>query len=305
MTSDAPSPGEVAGEVAVVTIARGRHDHLRRQLRSLARATPPRRHVVVAMGDPALEDVVRREASAATAGETSVVHVPAGDRLPLAAARNRGAEAALAAGAQVLVFLDVDCLAGPGLLEGYRAAVIEEPATVWSGPVTYLSPPGPDGYDLDSLAALDDPHPARPAPPPGRRVRGGDPDLFWSLSFALGADTWRRVGGFCEDYTGYGGEDTDFGRLVQAAGLELGWVGEARAYHQHHLGGDPPVQHAADLVRNGRLFRDRWGSWPMRGWLDELVRLGVLQLAGDDYVLAADGPAPDPAPGPAPGLARS
>ena len=37
----------------------------------------------------------------------------------------------------------------------------------------------------DRLPELDDPHPARPAPPPGELVPDADPDLFWSLCFAL------------------------------------------------------------------------------------------------------------------------
>ena len=40
--------------------------------------------------------------------------------------------------------------------------------------------------------------------------------LFWSLSFALDAGDWDALGGFCEDYVGYGGEDTDFGQTVVA-----------------------------------------------------------------------------------------
>jgi len=31
------------------------------------------------------------------------------------------------------------------------------PTTVWSGPVTYLAPPGAEGYDLRGLDDLDDP----------------------------------------------------------------------------------------------------------------------------------------------------
>jgi hypothetical protein len=40
-------------------------------------------------------------------------------------------------------------------------------------------------------------HPARPVPPEHELVRGGDHALFWTLSFAVTASTWRRVGGFC------------------------------------------------------------------------------------------------------------
>ncbi|MFE4874277.1 glycosyltransferase family 2 protein [Streptomyces sp. NPDC056682] len=74
------------------------------------------------------------------------------------------------------------------------------------------------------------PHPARPVPPDGQIVRDGDPRLFWSLSFALTAATWERVGGLCEDYTGYGAEDTDFAARATSRGVGLWWMGGAPAY---------------------------------------------------------------------------
>ncbi|WP_134741923.1 galactosyltransferase-related protein [Nocardioides sp. 503] len=251
---------------AVVTIVHGRREHLALQRRSLARQTAPPAHVVVAMDDPDLE-----------VPDATVVHLPRLPMgLPLAAARNAGARAALADGADVLVFLDVDCVAEPGLVAAYDEVVRQQPGTVWSGPVTYLDPPPPGGYDLDALAALDSPHPARPAPRRGELLHDADPNLFWSLSFACGADAWRRSGGFCEDYVGYGGEDTDFGRTLVARGLDLGWTGSARAHHQWHPVSSPPVEHVDDIVRNAALFHRRWGEWPMLGWLDELERRGLV-----------------------------
>jgi GT2 family glycosyltransferase len=263
--------------VAVVTIAHGRHDHLARQCRSLAagRRTPD--HVVVAMGDPAISSVAR---------DAHVVDLAADPtNLPLAAARNLGAHTAIDRGAQTLVFLDVDCLAGPELVTGYERVIGLEPGLVWSGPVTYL-PAGLSEEQLAHAPDLDDPHPARPAPAPGEVVRGADPDLFWSLSFALHRDAWERTGGFCEDYSGYGGEDTDFAQQALARGLSFGWVGDARAYHQHHPTQDPPVQHLHDILRNGALFHRRWGRWPMSGWLTAFEEHGLVRRSGDGWVLA-------------------
>ena len=59
---------------------------------------------------------------------------------------------------------------------------------------------------------------------PGEVVPAQDYNLFWSLSFALTADTWRRIeaefGGFDEGFSGYGGEDTDFARQLREHGIE-------------------------------------------------------------------------------------
>lgn len=272
-------PGPVT---AVVTTAHGRHDHLRLQHRSLSTGDrAPDHQVVVAMGDPGLQDW-RPEAGVSP----TILPLDADpSRLPLAAARNAGARAALDAGAEVLVFLDVDCLAGVGLLAAYAAACVERPDVVWSGPVTYLDPPPVGGYDLLRIEERDDPHPARPAPAPGEVVLDADPDLFWSLSFAVHRDAWERVGGFCEEYVGYGGEDTDFGRLVVREGLRHGWLGAARAFHQHHPVEDPPVRHVEAIVRNGRIFRDRWGWWPMRGWLEAFEDRGLVECRDGEWSL--------------------
>lgn len=268
---------------AVITVVHGRHRHLQRQRETLAlSARPPDEHVVVALDDAEVASVVVGPPAA------HLVEAAGDSRgLPLAAARNLGARSALEAGAEVLVFLDVDCLAGPALVGGYHDAVIAEPDRVWSGPVTYLPPAGPGGYPLRALASLDAPHPARPAPAPGERVVQSDPDLFWSLSFALHRTAWLRSGGFHEGYLGYGGEDTDFARCLQAAGLGLGWAGEARGYHQHHPVHDPPVEHLDDIVRNGRLFWQRWGEWPMRGWLTRFEELGLVRRSGDGWEITA------------------
>jgi N-acetylglucosaminyl-diphospho-decaprenol L-rhamnosyltransferase len=269
--------------VGVVTVAHGRHDHLRAQHETLARSMyRPDLYIVVAMGDPDIETLLP-----VSELRLRVLPTDADPRgLPLAAARNRGMDLACAMGCDVLIGLDVDCLAGPDLVAAYDAVVQADPDCIWSGPVTYLDPPSPDGYPLDRLDELDSPHPARPAPAPGEVSYGGDPALFWSLSYGLSAATWRRIGGFDEQYVGYGAEDTDFGRRAEAAGLEMAWVGAARAYHQHHPVSRPPVEHLDDILRNGRVYRDRWGEWPMRGWLDEFERRGLVVRLGDTYVRA-------------------
>ncbi|MHA0285360.1 glycosyltransferase family 2 protein [Mycobacterium sp. C3-094] len=261
---------------AVVTVVHGRHAHLRTQQAGLAQCVPGQHErIVVAMADPTVPEL---------AGPG--VHVvpcsadPAA--LPLARARNVGAQAALDRGAELLIFLDVDCIPGRDLIGRYLDAHgrIERPALL-CGPVTYL-PPAPGGYPLDRLDEQTDPHPARPDPPPGVLQIEPNHDLFWSLSFACSADTWARLGGFCEDYTGYGGEDTDFAASAAAQGIPLIWVGGAHAYHQHHPVSDPPVEHVAAIVGNARIFHRRWGRWPMTGWLDAFERDGLITRRGDD-----------------------
>ncbi|KAA9131746.1 glycosyltransferase family 2 protein [Microbacterium caowuchunii] len=264
--------------VALITIARGRHAHWLRQSDAVRRSErAPDDRILVTMGDSELAELARADPSG-----VHVVELPgAAPELPLARARNAGAEAALARGADVLVFLDVDCLPVPGLLGAYAdaAALPAVGARLLCGPVTYLEPPPATGYALDQLP--DCPHPARPAPAPGKVLLGDDPDLFWSLSFALTAESWRRIGGFCEEYIGYGGEDTDFGHTARERGVGMAWVGSARAHHQHHEVEDPPLRHLDAILRNGALFAERWGRWPMAGWLDAFADRGLVERTSD------------------------
>ncbi|OAK51277.1 glycosyltransferase family 2 protein [Rhodococcoides kyotonense] len=258
--------------IAVVTVVSGRHEHLAGQLRGLAESSPaPWLHVVVAMGDDAITDVVAESGS-----DAAVVSVDAPrPQLPIAHARNTGATTAIEAGADVLVFLDVDCIPGTDMLRRYADAARSHGHYLLCGPVTYL-PPKDGPWATDELVANTRPHTARPDPLPGIVEEGDNYDLFWSLSFGVTPATWASIGGFFEGYSGYGGEDTDFAATARAAGVGLGWVGGAHAYHQHHPVSSPPVEHLDDIVRNSAVFHRRWNRWPMEGWLTEFERRGLI-----------------------------
>ena len=260
-----------------VTVVHDRPDHLRRQQLWLDRCAPGCSRVVVAMDDESVEATLESVPAL-------VVHVDGeADRLPVARARNVGAQRAVEAGADTLVFLDVDCIPTPDLVTMYAEHLGER--MLLSGPVTYL-PEGvlpPDDADPAWFAANRRPHPARPDPPYGTVVTGADPDLFWSLSFAVTAATFEELGGFHEEYEGYGGEDTDLGWSARDAGMTLAWMGGADAFHQWHPVSDPPVEHVEDILRNGRIFFRRWGRWPMEGWLRALAELGMVQQQGDQW----------------------
>jgi N-acetylglucosaminyl-diphospho-decaprenol L-rhamnosyltransferase len=253
---------------AVITLgSAARLGHVRRQQRFLA--TEPVRRVLVWL-DP--EPPPSGEFPGAT-----LVHVPPGkDGLRLAAGRNEGAGAA--PDADLLVFLDADCLPGPALFPRYRSAARAHPGALLCGPVTYL-PEGVLPPDADALEPLTAPHQARPAPPDGENVVAGPDDyrLFWSLSFAVTRETWTRIGGFHPSYEGYGGEDTDLAYAARKARVPLVWTGGAHAYHQHHPTSSPPWHHLDDILRNGRLFARRWGFWPMQGWLDAFAEAGAIE----------------------------
>ncbi|RRQ73111.1 sugar transferase [Streptomyces griseofuscus] len=257
--------------VAVITLVAGRHRHLALQQRGLAASDlAPDHYVVITLDDPGAADVLQNQLPAPDVLPLSWE----GRQLPLAAARNAGARRALDNNADLLVFLDVDCVPGSTLLSRY--AQTARHGALLCGTVAYLPPPPPEGYRLGALPDLASPHPGRPIPADDEVLTGGEHNLFWSLSFAVTASTWRLIGGFCERYAGYGGEDTDFARVAKSRDVDLWWVGGAPAHHQHHPVSRPPVEHLDDILRNGAVYRERWGSWPMTGWLHEFARLGLV-----------------------------
>ena len=269
-------------DACVVTIAQGRHDHLRRQLPEVA----PTRHVLVAMGDHSINAI------AATTASVRVIELELepGRDLPLARARNLGAAQAISDGAGLLVFLDVDCIPSRQLIDRYSAAAADPQHSdaLLCGPVSYLPPAPSAGYDLDHLSALAHPHPGRPNPAPDEILIAQDRRLFWSLSFAVRTPVWQRIGGFDEAYTGYGGEDTDFAERAHCAGVGMRWVGGAVAFHQHHPISSPPVEHVRAIVRNAHVFHQRWGWWPMSGWLDQFAERGLIRYdAGHGWRVVA------------------
>ena len=275
------TPWRATPATVVVTVCTpGRAEHLRSQRRALAAHLPDARHVVALPDRPG-----SAELAAELAADGAIpVPVEAGPDLPVARCRNLGGDRAVDEGAELIVFLDVDCMPGPDLGRRYADAPDDAVAL---GPVTYL-PEAAGAPDTAELSAFTDPHPARPFPTSGERPLGPDEfGMFWSLSFALHARLWRRLrtdfGGFDEAFTGYGAEDTDFGRRLLFRRIPVVLVAGAHAYHRWHPVSDPPVDHLADLLRNGAHYAERWGEWPAPGWFAEFERRGLVRRRGDGW----------------------
>ncbi|OLT18260.1 hypothetical protein BJF80_16030 [Serinicoccus sp. CUA-874] len=166
---------------------------------------------------------------------------------------------ATAAGADRLVFLDVDCIPGPTTLTTYARHLHPSPSrpspAVLGADVAYLPPrePGCGGWEhqLHRLAEVGVHRPDRVRPAPGETRAEPDLTRFWSLSFALTAADFARTGGFCPLFVGYGGEDTDFAQVVGSLGGSLTWVGARR----HTTSTTPPRRRRSTMSR-------RWCATP-------------------------------------------
>ena len=252
--------------ISVCTIVAGRQSHLANQARGLAKSdVRPDEWVVVGMNeDPAVPDVPMPVVTG---------RQDRAGRMPLAEARNAAAE--LASG-DLLVFLDVDCIPGPAMIETFRETLAADDR-LWMGDVRYLPKGAAAGdWTADSLAGRGVEHPLLPTLN-GRPLPSDDYTRFWSLCFACTPQTWRRIGGFDTSFGGYGGEDTDFAFAARKAGVPFGHC-PARAYHQHHAVCQPPLNHLPSIVENARRFREKWGVWPMESWLAKFADAGYVDF---------------------------
>lgn len=261
--------------ISVLILTRHRDDDLARLIEGLERSTvAPLELVVVDMGDT--------PARLPFTALPLTIRALAGATLPLAAARNRAAEAA--SGDQLL-FVDVDCIAGAELI-GTVSSRLSALDVVLCSEALYLDDGAartPDWTEAD-LRARGRSHPARRFPAQGLEAQA-NPGLFWSLAFALRAARYRALGGFDEAFVGYGAEATDFGFRIAASGTPLMFLGGPVVFHQNHDSFDPPLQHFGDIVRNAVLFRCKWNLWPMTGWLEAFERLGLCRRTEQDIVI--------------------
>ncbi|MFB0833767.1 glycosyltransferase family 2 protein [Arthrobacter halodurans] len=283
-----PSAPPHTADCSLLVIVSGRREHLRRLVEGVNRADPrPAEIVVVHMGEPTAPPVP-------SAVPLRQLHLddPGGGTLPLAAARNL---AAGAASCGTLVFLDVDCIPSRDFFAVLPAAAAAVGGIAMATP-RYLGAPLPAGAAVDDAVLLDRsvPHASRAGLVPDGPVRAsGRYEMFWTLGFAVDARTFGRIGGFDESFTGYGAEDTDFAFSARELGVPLAYSG-ATMFHQHHGSHRPPLNHFADIVANARVFREKWGGWPMEGWLAAFAERGLVDWTPDARDIAVlRGPTPD------------
>lgn len=262
---------------SVLTLNKNRDEHLLNLITGLERnSSKPDELIVVEMGE-------RRNPLPQVSFPIVEVRLTATELLPLAAARNL---AVRHASKDTLLFLDVDCIPSEHFVRNLIADVLRYNAII-SPEVFYL----PERVDLTNandtyLSEIGASHPVRIFPKSGA-VQENNPGLFWSLAFAMRRCTFSMLGEFCEDYIGYGAEDTDFGFKADKHGVRHLLTASCCAFHQYHESMDPPLNHFDDIVANASTFYKRWGKWPMEGWLQAFADRKLIDWRHDHIVVLA------------------
>jgi len=189
--------------------------------------------------------------------------------LPIAKCRNIGASFAQGAN---LLFLDVDCLVHPEYIAKSKK-FLNEYRGLMMGQPRYLLDKLSKDWNCDDLDALSVPHYKRPQIIEIEKTE--DYGLFWSLCFGISSGLFRYLGGFDENFTGYGGEDTDIAYRCFLDNIPL-YLTDGTVYHQQHSVYSPPVNHVDSIVANCNHYYAKHGKWCMDKHLKAFNRLGLI-----------------------------
>ncbi len=279
---------------------------LARTLAGLERQTWPRRLFEVVIVDDGSRPPLERPARSPLA----IRVLRQEDRgFGLARARNRGARAAAH---DVLVFLDQDLIPEAGLLAAHAAWHGAEAGVLTVGLCARVSVSGIEPDDIRRRpGSLREMFAGRPWDPPWTGAHmaltgcwtARRDDLFRAVTggnLGISRSLFEEVGGFDESFTGYGGEDTEFGYRVQNRGALLAPAPEAFAWHQGRWAQDRRNKERRKREQRGKLagliahpgFRPRRAGppWPVPRYVvtleaadgpDERLAAAVARLLRD------------------------
>ena len=255
-------------EFSIVTIVKGRRKQLANLIDSIKASTIlPYDIQVVCMDD--LDGIAIPDGLNVNIHLIQEIH-----ELPLAAARNMGISAAKT---DNVIFIDVDCIVSPTLFANMLTA-LDAKNIITAYPLYLPVPPDTGNYsDLKHKAVT---HPAREHIPAGQPVNHLQ---FWSLIFAVQKQTFKKIGGFDEFFTGYGAEDTDFAMMFHKADMKLIFVRDY-VLHQYHDKYDPPVNHFLSIIENATRYKQKWDVLPMQRWLKAFEEMGLIKIDQADNI---------------------
>ncbi|GAA3126516.1 SgcJ/EcaC family oxidoreductase [Streptosporangium carneum] len=275
--------GETPPRISVVIPTYNRGEQLRRALEQLTLQRLPGDEFEVVVSDDGSSDTTRQVAESFADRLRIVYHFQEDRGFRAAGARNAGARLA---SAPILAFLDSGVLAGPDCLAhhlaahatGERVAVVghthgynpENPMPGLAEVIDRLPPEEVYARFHDRPAFLDL-RVALLAEHDGDLNRRAVPwQFFWTGNCSIRADDFWAVGGFDEDFHGWGGEDLELGFRIVRHGLPFRVVPGAWVVNMPH--DRDLAANWAHFTRNMGLFLDRHR--------EPVVELGAVLIAG-------------------------
>ncbi len=252
-------------KLSLITIVKGRGQHLSNLLSGIVRSTyTPDEIIIIAINE--LPDLKGFEQLS-----IKTILLESKDKdLPIAEARNLGATSS---SNEHLIFLDVDCIPSARFFEQIFHQGKTTKTLIMGNP-RYLTKKVFRGIRENQLKKISIFHPHRPTV--DRLEISKDWRLFWSLCFYIPKSLFIEIGGFDENYTGYGAEDTDFSLTLKQKGNYQFLLSEAVVYHQQHPVYSPPVHQLDSIIANAEKFYNKWGIWVMENWLEAFQQHGLI-----------------------------
>ena len=271
----APDRGGPHLTVAVVIPVYNRVELLRRTLAGLmVQRGYPAHLISVVVADDGSEEAAPLALAVEEAAERLRITTVRQEREGYGAGRARNLGAA-GARADVLLFVDADCLPDPELVAGHMAWHHRADNLVVVGSRQHLDSTGvsaeavADGsIDVRRLVKGDDPPDEAFAPEDWRRtfyrrtagLRHGN-EAFRSLltgNCSLRRDRFLEAGGFSTDFHHWGGEDTELGWRLFSAGMFFVPANRAAIYHQQQEESHPEEGwREAGRAANADLIRSK------------------------------------------------
>jgi GT2 family glycosyltransferase len=242
--------------VAVIIPTRNRHELLKRCLSRLVPGLDTHPDCSIIVSDDGESSITREVLD----GELAIVQVIQGPRSGPSANRNCGAAHATA---ELLIFLDDDCIPDRNLIAIYRDAAMTNPGIdVFEG---RISATGEAGSFADAIPANE---------------TGG---YLWSCNFAVRRELFSKLNGFDERYPFAAMEDVDLHLRVKRCS-EVLFLPQARVWHEPELRlGWQFVQHHSLSVLlflhlHGPKAVGKGSAYFVRMAARILIRRGVQQI---------------------------